>query len=774
MAAPAQWQRDSAAGAGRRLSPPRALRCVRRHLTRETFNTELNAQERVGLLCEAPWPVRRRWVRGLRRCLCCSNFLRDRSPNGRDCGATSRPHPAAAACAVPGAVGAGHPPCKGGKRRSGAGPRRGGVRGRPAPPVRPRGAGGERGAEVAGGGGGRQVLHSGLVRLAGFWAHLFSAMRRSVEFNICVVTCSILFLSSSPPCLASQPLEEEDMTKVQYGAWAGNGVEDESTSILNLKHSLSPSEQAVSEEPCEVSAKPSENPSNEAFIGQTPLSPSNIIPGSQGLAAHTFSVAGAPADEEFGPTKSELDEDGAFKAMLTTAVTTLSPAVQEKSVGGLASETTVEDGVEVEHSSAGFLAKPTSGTAVALQGNLGSSATPQTNLYPSSPIWEAAGDHLVTPTPQDHGVTSEVGVPGARTGSPLKSLVAQASVAAKRPVTVTEASLPLEVGTSIKQGELPAITDTVTIHPMDTLPPDWDDTKMGAISQGESTSHKMMENLGATEPPQTSQEIVGEKEDATRLLPSPASPPTLELAKENNCTVPVQGEELPAASTGNTEVLQTVNVTGIDTTDLNSLKNRNTVTAEEKSILPSQPEAAVVTDTPSDLPPTPESSWKGVTQEVTTVTQEADAALSVVMMDPGATQGTGVASLPQENSGEDTQMPTAPGATQMLVAAGTSLMANAPDVEDLTDVVLVTSEKAVLAPGELSATQFGQTEEPSSRTVVLVTPASMASSVRRTALPSARKISTAVTYGLDRLESEGTTDPKTKRQAASCGVAHLP
>ena len=93
---------------------------------------------------------------------------------------------------------------------------------------------------------------------------------------------------------------------------------------------------------------------------------------------------------------------------------------------------------------------------------------------------------------------------------------------------------------------------------------------------------------------------------------------------------------------------------------------------------------------------------------------------------------------------------------------------------DLTDVVLVTSEKVVPAPGGLSATQSGQTEEPSSRTVVLVTPASMTSSVRRTALPSVRRISTAVTYGLDRLESEGTTDPKAKRQAVSCGAAHLP
>lgn len=93
---------------------------------------------------------------------------------------------------------------------------------------------------------------------------------------------------------------------------------------------------------------------------------------------------------------------------------------------------------------------------------------------------------------------------------------------------------------------------------------------------------------------------------------------------------------------------------------------------------------------------------------------------------------------------------------------------------DLTDVVLVTSEKAVPAPDGLSATPSGQTEEPSSRTVVLVTPASMASSVRRTALPSVRKISTAVTYGLDRLESEGTTDPKAKKRVVSCRVTRLP
>ncbi|XP_076201800.1 armadillo-like helical domain-containing protein 4 isoform X2 [Aptenodytes patagonicus] len=590
-------------------------------------------------------------------------------------------------------------------------------------------------------------------------------MSRSIGFNICVVTCSILLLSSSPPCLASQPLEERDMTKVQHGPWAGNGVEDERTSMLNLKNNLGPSEQTVSEEPCGVSAKPSGMPLNEAFTAERemlPVSPSHVIPGSQGLGAHTSAVAVAATDEEeLGPTKSELDENDSFKAMLTTAVTTLSPAVQEESVGGPISETTTEGGVEVEYNSAGLSANALSGTAVeeeeATESNSHPSVVPQSTLYPSSPSWKIASDHPVIPTPQAHGMTSEVGMPRARTGSPLKSLAVRASVAAKRPLVVTEASLHLEAGTGVRRGKLPATAGTVSIHPMDTVPPDWDDTKLGDISQGGSMSHEeVTEDLEATEPSQTPWGGVGEEEDATRVPPSPASsPPTPELAKETNCTAPVQGEELPAASTGSSDAVHTVNLTGVDMADLNSLENINAVTAEEeKSILPSQLEAAVVTGTQSDLSSTLESSWKGVTQEVTTVAQEADVALSVVTLVPGATQGTGAVNLLQENSGEDTQMPTAPSATHMLEATGTSSVVNAPDVEDLADVVLVTSEKAVPAPGGLSATQSEQTEEPSSRTMVLVTPASMASSVRRTALPSVRKMSTAVTYGLDRLESE--------------------
>lgn len=428
-------------------------------------------------------------------------------------------------------------------------------------------------------------------------------MRRSKGFNISVVTCSILLLSSSLPCLA-QPLEEGDVTKVQHGPWAGNGLEDERTAMVDLKNNLGPSEQAVSEEPCAVSVRPSGTPLDEAFTAEgeaLSASPSRVVPSSQGLGGHPS----AGHEEELAPTEAQLEEDEALGAMLTTAVTTLSPPVQEE-----AGEATTEGGVAVEPSSAGPSANPVSGTTVEEQEAAESSSQPTL----SSPSWEAAGDHLVIPTPQAAGVTSELGMLRARTRSPLKSLAPPTSVAAKRPLVVTEAFVHPEAGTGVTQQELPATAGTVTIPPMHTVPPDWDDTKLGDISQGRSVSREeVTEELGTTEPSQTTQEGVGEEEDATRAVPSPVSPPPApELAKESNCTV--QEEELPATSTGSSNAFHTGNLSDADTADLGSLENISAVTAEEeKSVPPSQPVAAVVTDIQPELSPTLESSWKGKT-----------------------------------------------------------------------------------------------------------------------------------------------------------------
>lgn len=68
-------------------------------------------------------------------------------------------------------------------------------------------------------------------------------------------------------------------------------------------------------------------------------------------------------------------------------------------------------------------------------------------------------------------------------------------------------------------------------------------------------------------------------------------------------------------------------------------------------------------------------------QEVTTAAQEADAAVPAVAEVLGATQGAGAASFPQENSGEDTQVLTAPSATQVLVTAAASSAASPVDAE---------------------------------------------------------------------------------------------
>lgn len=87
----------------------------------------------------------------------------------------------------------------------------------------------------------------------------------------------------------------------------------------------------------------------------------------------------------------------------------------------------------------------------------------------------------------------------------------------------------------------------------------------------------------------------------------------------------------------------------------------------------------------------------------------------------------------------------------------------------LTELVTISNEKAVPALAGPDTTRAGmgmQTEETTSRTTVLATPASVVSSVRRTVVPSVRRISTAVTYGLDQLESEGTPFSKAVEQVA--------
>lgn len=457
--------------------------------------------------------------------------------------------------------------------------------------------------------------------------HTSSAMSRSIGLNICVATCCILLLSSSPPCLAYPLLKERDMTKAQYDAWAGNGVEDERTNMPNLMNKLSPSEQTLSEEPSGVSAKPSGMPLNEAFTSERemwPVSPSRTFLGSQGLDVST-TVPGAlvAVEEELSPTKSELNENGEFKAMLTTAVTTLSPPVQEEPI----SVATTED-CEVGQSSASLLANSPSVTAAAeeeiAESSLYLSAAPQPHSeqvptsQPNTPSLERASDYLIIPTAQAPSESFEVGMPEANTGSAPRLLASQGATAANHPLVTTEAYLHLGADTGVGQGEQPTAASTAFSLPTDSMLSDWDDTKLGSTSQQGSMQHEEVgEDQVATE---TSQIPLGdmeeEEDDVTRVLPSPASaPPTPGLMKEINCTTPaaVHEEDALVTFTASSDVSLTGDLPDVDIGGLNSLENSNMVTAEEKSILPSQPEAPVMTDITPDLSSTLESSLEGKT-----------------------------------------------------------------------------------------------------------------------------------------------------------------
>lgn len=461
--------------------------------------------------------------------------------------------------------------------------------------------------------------------------HASSAMSRSIGLNICVVTCCILLLSSGLPCLAYPLLEERDVMKAQYSSWAGNGVEDERTSMPNLMNKLSPSEQALSEEPSGASAKPSGMPLSEAFTSERemwPVSPRHTIVGSQGLDVST-TIPGvlAAVEEELSPTKSELNENGEFKAMLTTAVTTLSPPVWEEPI----SVTTTED-CEVGQSSASLLANPPSVTAAAEEeiavSSLYPSAAPQPHSeqvptsQPSTPSLERASDYLIIPMAQVPSESFEVGMPEANTGNALRVLASQGATATNHPLVTTEAYLHLGADTAVEQGEQPTAASTASSLPTDSMPPDWDDTKLGSTSQRESMQHEEVgEDQVATETSQiplgVMEEEEEEEEDVTRVLPSPASaPPTPGLIKEINCTGPaaVHEEDVLVASTASSDVSLTGDLPDVDTGGLNSLENINMVTAEEeKSILPSQPEAPVITDITPDLSSTLESSQEGKT-----------------------------------------------------------------------------------------------------------------------------------------------------------------
>ncbi|XP_073206103.1 armadillo-like helical domain-containing protein 4 isoform X6 [Lepidochelys kempii] len=636
-----------------------------------------------------------------------------------------------------------------------------------------------------------------MINSAHFCAHLSSDMSRSIGFHICMVTCSILLSSTSLQCLTFQK-PEKDTVQVQHAALAGNGLEDKRMRMQSLENNLGPSEQstsvAVSEEPSGLLSEPSGTSLNKIFTaeGETQHASlsDNLFIGSKSLDVYPPTVSMVVADEsEFSPTgpSKESSENGLLKAMLTTALTTLNPDIEADVLSSTVFKTTVGGSTETGHSFISDLDNPFFRMDAIEEGKKADgssdlSATPQLNnkelptLHPRSPNLEVVSDYPTSPLLLAHQTAdSEPGTLGPNVGSPLQLTDARTSVlTAKQTFVSTDASLHLETKTDSGQGSLGVAASAVTGAPaVSVLSDDWDDTKLGTINQVRGSKHEeKKQNNEVAEPPwATGGE--DDEDDVKRGMPFTHAT-TMKLEKNvysGPVQVSMQGEVMPTVSTGRTSVYLTRPLAEAEVTAVNTKENTEPVTMDDrKSVSLSWPEAVTMTDTKSNIFLTLGNSLKGVTQETMTASQETDATLPV--MTPAYSAGhetTSDASVTEEESKGATLIPTVSNVAQLSKKSEHSTttvsftathlsVAKTLDAEVvLTDLVTVSDEEAVTALPESSETLAGvrmQVEELTSRTATLATPALMASSVRRTVVPSVRRISTAVTYGLDRLESE--------------------
>uniref|UniRef100_A0A452I9M4 Uncharacterized protein n=1 Tax=Gopherus agassizii TaxID=38772 RepID=A0A452I9M4_9SAUR len=637
-------------------------------------------------------------------------------------------------------------------------------------------------------------------------------MSRSIGFHICIVICSILLSSTSLQCLTFQKLGK-DTVWVQQTALAGNGLEDKRVSMQSLENNIGSSEQstsvAVSEEPSGVLTEPSGTSLNKIFTAKgetqhTSLS-DNLFIGSKSLDVYPPTVSVVVVDEsEFSPTGSskESSENGLLKAMLTTALTTLNPDIEADVLSSTVFKTTVGGSTEAGHTLISnqdnhFFRVDAVEAGKKADGSSELSATSQFNneelptLHPRTQNLEAVSDYPTSPLLLAHQTAdSEPGTLEPNVGSPLQLTDARASaLTAKQTFVSTDASLNWETKTDSRQGSFRVAGSAVTGAPaVSVLSDDWDDTKLGTISQVRGSKHEeKKQNDVIAEPPWTKGRE-DDEDDVKRGMPFTAAAYTTAIKLEKNvypgpAQVSMQREMMPTVSAGQTSVYLTSPLAEAEVTAINRKKNTEPVTMDDrKSVSLSLPETVTMTDTKSNIFLTLENSLKGnlpthieiktYTCFPTWVLGEAHLLL-ICLLKIKEQKRTKMAliytSVTEEESKGATLIPTVSGvaqlseksehsATSVSFTATHLSIAKTPDAEVvLTDLVTVSDEEAVTALPESSETLAGmrmQVEELTSRTVTLATPGLMASSVRRTVVPSVRQISTAVTYGLDRLESE--------------------
>uniref|UniRef100_F7BVT1 Armadillo like helical domain containing 4 n=2 Tax=Ornithorhynchus anatinus TaxID=9258 RepID=F7BVT1_ORNAN len=283
---------------------------------------------------------------------------------------------------------------------------------------------------------------------------------------------------------------------------------------------------------------------------------------------------------------------------------------------------------------------------------------------------------------------------------------------------------------------------------------DWDDTKLGTVVHMAGPRSQVPPRTQAGPP--TSQATQGTFAEVQAVAnsadtrPGPTSPETgLEPARQEEISAAsIEQSPFPTAGPGDDPG---------PTTGLSSPGPVGpTVENRESDAVLSPGTTVPIADSESEM------ELKGViSPELATASQEAEATL------PSETVGLDsphqITEAPSE-AGERREIssPASPVSSEDQPPGNTGYLANPGSATvppsslavtpGLEEPVTVLGEEAIAPISDSSVTLPGLLEDTARPSAVV--PASVAASVRRTAVPSARRIDTAGTYGLDRLESE--------------------
>ncbi|XP_062974573.1 armadillo-like helical domain-containing protein 4 [Elgaria multicarinata webbii] len=601
-----------------------------------------------------------------------------------------------------------------------------------------------------------------------------SNMSRLTGFPACLAICLVLLSSGSLPCLAFRNTEGRYVGQLQQASPSGSSVEGiANASASNPESNFSSPAQAASESLDGAAVEPPGRSLNTATTVKATLQSIpgvHSLAGDQSLDVYTSAAPGVSESERrvgsSGPNK-ELDRNGPREAVLAAVVTAPDPSV----TGGVLSST-AREAPQGDRGTTGPLSTENWEGDVFTAGYLdggngvGYSGTPQlpTQERVSSLPGMTASDHTASPfPPAGQSFDSEQGPNG---DGPL--IWTGTGTSATLPLFPADAAFHLEVENSNDRGLLRGTPNTAT-SAATTLPQsdDWDDTKLDPAGQARAMWPAVEnEHWTVTE---LSLPVGGEEEeDDVKKGPPPRLLPTAAKGSKDDQPwsgrAPVPGEDLTALSASPNPGHATNPPAQDEDPAGSSVENAGLAVTNHSQWFP---ETATTTDvTKSGVFQTPRYPQRGITQRPATAFDEIGVVLpAVTQAEFTPQQATGQQRVMEEERKLATEIPTGSSVAQLLRKSENSVITASPLAGSFSVVKTLDAEGPVTAlgkeggppmtdaPATLAELRM-RAEEILATTKATAAPPSLASPTRRTVVPAARRITTAATYELDRLESE--------------------